>query len=285
MAGLPINNFAFHQEHLPGLAASNAVFLQGYNKFKECLGNPEVIRCYALHYDPPANYKTVNVVLSPPVIDAAKVDEIRNYLASLTLTITLHDLPNMYARYNPVSDEIEMNATLFGRCADPGAPGNRYAFLIWRKLLHELAHRVLYLRVLRLNAQAEGYATPPGLFSGESGNTFERFMNGGVFTHSGRGMTTCKQVRVTPMYQPVILIVPDAWIDTFFNHSVHNDTLASFQVDLGWQVPINVAHKRKRAIVVDSQQEFIIENDEPAENDVSLLQKEEQFEIIRSYNY
>jgi len=260
-------SFSFATENLPQLAASNPVFMSAWAKFKESLANPEIIRCFALHFDPPANYKSDDPVVKAPIISVAKATEIQVWLQSLSLIIELADLPTMYARYNHTRDIIELNTSLFVACSTAtGDVANRFAFIVWRKLLHELAHRVLYLRKLKQNAALDGHMTPPGIFCGESGNTFEYLMNRGVFNHKGKGFSSCSEVHVQPTLHPISLQVPDVWISNFFNHSIHQDNLASFQVSFDWPVVNPPIKKRKRAMYFESEEYEV----EPESHNVAI---------------
>jgi hypothetical protein len=119
----------------------------------------------------------------------------------------------------------------------------RYAFLLWRKLLHELACKVLYLRVLQ---NYDDHKTPPGLFCCAAGITLENLMSGGVFTHRGIGMKVCKffyihftfyfhgsksfllqcsEVLVQPVFHPLFLKVPDEWMKAFFKQDLTQSKL------------------------------------------------------------
>jgi hypothetical protein len=71
-----------------------------------------------------------------------------------------------------------------------GVARDRYAFMIWRKILHEFGHWILYSRHLAATANVAGHMTPPGFFGCEAGNLLENLLNGGVFVHRGNGMAS-----------------------------------------------------------------------------------------------
>jgi len=286
-------DFSFSAEILPALHQNNAAFTAAMTKVKESLGNLEVIRCFAYHYDPPENFKT----LYPPSIPGMNVSqeklvEIQTWLRSLSLTIIPADLPGMHARYDYNNNRIDINVNLFNNSASAtGVLKDRYAFLIWRKILHEVAHWILYVRHLQAGAAVAGHMTPPGFFHCESGNTFENLFSGGIFNHRGNGMASCSEVHVRPMGHDILLAVPDTWISAFFAESVKDGMLCvgellvsfcyhnsappqAFRVDLTWPlVVVGKPSKRKRAVIWD---------DEPdSETVLTDADEEYEFEIHR----
>jgi hypothetical protein len=105
--------FTFASETLPALHAQNVAFTSAMTKVRESLSNLEVIRCFAYHFDPPNNYRTLFPPSDPDRnLSQAQLVQMRTWLSQQQLVIIPADLPGMYARYDYMANQVEINVNV-----------------------------------------------------------------------------------------------------------------------------------------------------------------------------
>jgi len=205
---------------------------------KECLSNKEILKCFLHHFSPPDQYEEHD---PPTAVQEVKDEEVlafQNWLRSLDIIIFSHPIfPNdVYAHYLYSMDKIELNLKFLEALLDKTLTEiqkTRYTFIILIKLLHELAHIVLYKKILKTQTRPN---TPPGFFKQEAGELLEFLLLKGRISHSGTDtFLRVKKVLIYPIMHIRALEVPDDWIENLMKKDLSVVSRESFKLSYKWK--------------------------------------------------